>query len=92
MKYHGGSRFGLSEKEQSLIYWSCQNLERLSPRKKEALEKIIEECADGEEDALREALCTGKSLTKIAIRRFTSESALQRRCEKFYQKAKRVVL
>ena len=92
MKYHGGSRFGLSEEEQSYIYWLCRNIDRLSPRKQEKIRKIIEESADGAEEALFEALCTGKSLTEISIKRYISEAGLQRRCEKFYKKAKKVLL
>ena len=94
MKYHGGSRFGLNEKRQSLIYWQCQNIDLLSARKQETIRKIIEECADGEQDAqdaLEEALCTKKSLTAISMECFLSESALQRRCEKFYKKAEKVL-
>ena len=92
MKYHGGSRFGLSEEEQSYIYWLCRNIDRLSPRKQEKIRKIIEESADGAEEALFEALCTGKSLTEISLKRYISEAGLQRRCEKFYKKAKKVLL
>lgn len=92
MKYHGGSRFGLSEEKQSYIFWLCRNIDRLSPRKQKTIRKMIEESADGEEEALTEALCTGKSLTQIALQRYTSETALQRRCEKFYKKAEKVLL
>lgn len=92
MKYHGGDRFGLCEEKQSYIYWLCQNIECLSPRKQKTIRKMIEESADGEEEALTEALCTKKSLTQIALQRFTSEAALQRRCEKFYKKAEKVLL
>lgn len=91
MKYHGGSRFGLNEKRQSLIYWQCQNIDLLSARKQESIRKIIEECADGEQKALEEALCTKKSLTAISMEFYISESALQRRCEKFYKKAEKVL-
>ena len=92
MKYHGGSRFGLTEKRQSYIFWLCQNIDLLSARKQESIRKIIEECAeDGEQKALEEALCTKKSLTAISMEYFLSESALQRRCEKFYKKAEKVL-
>lgn len=91
MKYHGGSRFGLNEKRQSYIFWLCQNIDLLSARKQESIRRIIEECADGEQKALEEALCTKKSLTAISMEYFLSESALQRRCEKFYKKAEKVL-
>lgn len=91
MKYHEGSRFGLSEKRQSLIYWSCQNIDSMSSRTQKLLMKLIEECADGEEEALREALCTKRSLTSVSMEFYISESALQRRCDKFYKKAEKIL-
>lgn len=91
MKYHGGSRFGLCENRQSYIYWLCQNIGLLSSKKQESIRKIIKDCADGEQEALEEALCTKKSLTAISMKFFISESALQRRCEKFYKKAEKVL-
>ena len=91
MKYHGGSRFGLSEERQSYIYWLCRNLDRLSARKAKTIHRLIEESADGAEEALFEVLCTGKSLTEISMKRYISEAGLQRRCEKFYKKASEVL-
>ena len=91
MKYHGGSRFGLDEKRQSYIYWLCQNIDILSPRKQNSINRLIEESADGEEEALREALCSKKSLTEISLKYYISESGLQRRCDKFYKKAEKVI-
>ncbi len=92
MKYHGGSRFGLSEEKQSYIYWLCRNVDRLSPRKAKTINRLIEESADGCEDALREALFTGKSLTEISLRHHISEDGIQRRCQKFYKKAEEHLL
>ena len=91
MKFHEGSRFGLCEKRQSLIFWSCQNIDLLPLRTQKILRKLIEECADGEEKALEEALCTKKSLTEISLKYYISESGLQRRCDKFYKKAEKVI-
>ena len=92
MKYHGGSRFGLSEEKQSYIYWLCRNVDRLSPRKAKTIHRLIEESADGCEEALEEALLTGKGLTEISMKRHISEAGLQRRCEKFYKKAEGYLL
>ena len=92
MRYHAGSRFGLCEEKQSYIFWMCRNIDRLSPRRQKTIRKMIEDCADGEEEALTEALCTGKSLCQVAMQRYTSEAGLQRRCEKFYKKAEKVLL
>ena len=91
MKFHKGSRFGLCEKRQSLVFWSCQNLDLLPSRTQKILRELIKECAGGEEKALEEALCTKKSLTAISMEYYISESALQRRCEKFYIKAEKVL-
>ena len=87
MKYHQGKRFGLSEEKQSYIYWLCVNIKNLSPRKQRAIEKIIEECSEGQYDALFDAICTKKSLTEISMKRYISEAGLQRMCERFYRKA-----
>lgn len=95
MKYHGGSRFGLPEEKQSYIYWLCRNVDRLPPAQHETVKKLISEAAEYQEDqeeTLREALCTGRNLSNVAMRHFTSEAALQRRIEKFYKKAAEVLL
>ena len=94
MRYHQGERFGLSEEEQSYIYWLCRYKNRIAQKKAEAIEKLVEEVADGEEDmkkALEEALYTGKSLLEISMKRYISEASLQRRCEKFYKKAVKIL-
>ena len=52
MKFHEGSRFGLCEKRQSLVFWSCQNLDLLPSRTRKILRELIKECAGGEEKAL----------------------------------------
>ena len=91
MRYHSGIRFGLSEEEQSYIYWSCRNLSRLPEKQSRVLNALIRECAKGEEAALREALCTGRSLTNVSVRHFIAETALQRRCEEFYKKAAKTI-
>lgn len=87
MRYHSGTRFGLSENEQSYIYWLCRNLERLPERHKMKIKQLIKDCAGGQEEALHEALCTGKSLTAVSIKHYTSEAALQRRVCDFYKRA-----
>lgn len=87
MIYHTGGRFGLDEEEQSLIYWKCRNFFRLSKREREAIDKIIEECADGAKDALFEMLTTRRNITNVAMRHHISESSLQARCAKFYREA-----
>lgn len=92
MRYHSGKRFGLSEERQSYIYWLCRNIERIPEGQKKTIKQLIKDCAKGQEEALREALCTGKSLTTVSIRYYTSEAALQRRIEEFYRKAAEVLL
>lgn len=87
MKYHGGSRFGLPEEKQSYIYWLCRNLDRLPQRERGIIKGLIKEIGEDQEEALKEALCTGRNLYAVAMRHYTSEAALQRRCEKFYKKA-----
>lgn len=91
MKYHGGSRFGLPEEKQSYIFWLCRNIDRLSPRKAKTIKRLVEENADDCKDALEDALFTGKTLTEIAIKRHISEAGLQRRCEKFYKAAAKIL-
>lgn len=91
MRYHGGIRFGLCEEKQSYIYWSMRNLSRLPKERKEKFEAVLKLCASGEEDALREALCTGRSLTNVALRHYLTETALQRRCEAFYKEAAKII-
>lgn len=87
MKYHSGTRFGLPEEEQSYIYWLCRNIERIPEGQRKIIKRLIKECGKGQEDALREALCTKKNLTAISMKYFIAENAVQRRCEEFYKKA-----
>lgn len=91
MKYHGGSRFGLPEEKQSYIYWLCRNIDRLPQRQSKIIKDLIREFGEGQEEALKEALCTGRNLYAVAMRHYTSEAALQRRCEKFYKKASKML-
>lgn len=91
MKYHGGRRFGLPEERQSYIYWLCRNVERLPARQKKVILRTIEECSKGEKEALKEALCSGRTLYNVAMRHYVSEAALQRRCEEFYKKAAKLL-
>lgn len=87
MKYHGGSRFGLSEERQSYIYWLCRNLDRLPPRQQKVIKKLISETAEGQEEELKEALCTGKNLYSIAAKYYMDEATLLRKVGRFYKKA-----
>ena len=87
MIYHGGRRFGLSENEQSLIFWTCRNYYRLSHKQRNAIDEIIDDCANGERDALFEMITTGKSLTAVAMKHYISESALWERCARFFKEA-----
>ena len=91
MKYHSGKRFGLSEEEQSIIYWTCRNINRIPEEQKKIIKGLIKECAKGQEKALHEALCTKRSLSSVAMRHYTSEAALQRRIEEFYKKTAEVL-
>ena len=91
MKYHGGSRFGLSEERQSYIYWLCRNLDRLPPRQQKIIKKLIFETAEGQEKALKEALCTGKNLYSIATKYYMDEATLLRKVGRFYKKASEVL-
>lgn len=87
MRYHKGKRFGLSEAEQSYFYWMCRNFERLEEREKAEIRKAAEKsCRDPSLiPAVLEALTTDRTLTATALRHYTSESALQRCCNKFYR-------
>lgn len=86
MRYHGGNRFGLSEDEQSLIYWKCRNYYRISEQERRIIDAAVTECAAGSKRALFEILTTGKSLMAVAMRHNISESALLERCGKFYRR------
>ena len=91
LKYHSGSRFGLSEERQSYIYWLCRNIERLPVRQQKIIKKLIFETAEGQEEALREALCTGRTLYSVATKHYMDEATLQRKVNKFYKKAAEVL-
>lgn len=87
MRYHKGKRFGLCEAQQSYFYWMCQNFERLAEEEKAEIRKAAEKaCRDPSLiPAVLEVLTTDRTLTATALRHYTSESALQRCCKKFYR-------
>ena len=87
MRYHKGRRFGLSEEAQSYFYWMGQNYERLEDGEKERIRRAVEaSCRDPSLiPALLEAVTTDRTLTATALRHYTSESALQRCCTKYYR-------
>ncbi len=85
MKYKQGKRFGLSEEEQSLIYWKCRCLCYLNEKERRELLLLMKEAGGENFEALKEYLCTPKTLTNVSLRHYISESALFEKTKRFYE-------
>lgn len=87
MKYHAGPRFGLSEKEQSKVYWTCVTYESESEIVRSAIDRLCEEIGGQYKDLLFRTITSTESLTSIARSEMNcpvDESGLYRLVKKFY--------
>ncbi|MEG2930593.1 MAG: hypothetical protein RR825_02295 [Ruthenibacterium sp.] len=70
MKYHRGERFGLSEKQQSLIYWQCVNYDALPFAMQHRILNLCTEIGADYHQILFKAITTTESLTSISYSTF----------------------
>lgn len=77
-----------SYEEQGYIYFLSRRYTRLSPWKKERIDRHCREVAGGEaayEKGLRAFVLEGKGETEVCMRHNLSESTLRRLVQKYYE-------
>lgn len=75
----------LPEKQQGLIRYICLNEEYQPKRVREKIQRLCEECGGAYSAALRDVMCTEKSIVAIAREHYVSESQLYQLRKKFYE-------
>ena len=67
----------MSEKKQGLIYYTCQNYNRLSNKTKQKIERLCEKHGGSYRAALFELITTPTTTVAMASKYFMSERTLQ---------------
>lgn len=81
-KLHG---VDLPERKQGLIRYICLN-ESIQPKKtREKIQRLCDECGGAYSAALRDVMCSDKSIVSIAQEHHVSESQLYRLRKSFYE-------
>ena len=75
----------LPEEQQGLVRYVCLNYDRQNKKTKEKIQRLCEQCGGAHSAALRDVMCTRKSMVEIAMKHFVSESALYRMRKEFYE-------
>ena len=75
----------LPEEKQGLVYFICQS-EKSQPKKiREKIQRLCDEVGGSYSAALWDVMCTGKSMTRIAMEHYVSDRTLYRLRKKFYE-------
>ena len=75
----------MSEKQQGLIYYTCQNYSRLSNKTKQKIERLCEKHGGSYRAALFELVTTQTTTVAMASKHFTSATVLQDCRKAFYE-------
>lgn len=75
----------LPESKQGLIRYTCLDYDDQPARIQEKIERLCRQCGGPYCAALREVMCSQRSITSIALRHCISESALYRMRKEFYE-------
>ncbi|MEG0179837.1 MAG: hypothetical protein RR654_09825 [Oscillospiraceae bacterium] len=84
MKYHRGERFGLSEAQQSLIYWTCVSYKSLPFEIRHKIDDMCLKYGGQYYKELFEAVTTTSSIDIIAELGYVDKSTLTRKVKTFY--------
>ncbi|WP_312615183.1 hypothetical protein [Oscillibacter sp.] len=75
----------LPEEKQGLVRFTCLN-EQVQPKKtQEKIQRLCDKCGGAYSAALREVMCTKKSISGVAMKYHVSESVLYRARKEFYE-------
>lgn len=74
----------LPEEKQGLVRYTCLNAGSQPKRTQEKIQRLCDDVGGAYSAALREVMCSRKSITSIARDHFVSESALYRMRKEFY--------
>ena len=75
----------LPEEVQGLIRYTCLNYESQPRWMREKIDRLCMECGGEYCDALKDVMCSRKSITSISIQYSVSEMTLYRHRKSFYE-------
>ena len=75
----------LPEEKQGLVRYTCLTCELQPKWIQDKIQRLCDEIGGAYSAALREVMCTKRSITSIAMERYVSERTLYRLREKFYE-------
>jgi len=75
----------LPEEKQGLIRYTCLNEASQPKRVRDKIQRLCDAVGGEYADALFEVMCTKRSIMKIAMEHYISESQLYRLRKKFYE-------
>lgn len=76
----------LPEAKQGLIHYTCLTAEEQPRRTQEKIQRLCSECGGAYGAALRDVMCTQKSIAAIAMEYNVSDSVLYRARKLFYER------
>lgn len=75
----------LSEKQQGLVRFICLNEATRPKGEREKIQRLCDEVGGAYSAALKEVMCSQRSISEIAMRHYVSESTLYRLRREFYE-------
>ena len=75
----------LPEEKQGLIRYTCLTCGEQPKHVQKKIQRLCQMCGGAESAALREVMCTKRSITAIALDHCVSESQLYRARKQFYE-------
>lgn len=75
----------LPEEKQGMVRFTCLTYADQPKRIQEKIQRLCDECGGAYSAALREVMCSRKSIVAIAQAHYVSESSLYRMRKEFYE-------
>lgn len=85
MKFKSGSRYGIPEEKQGLIYFTCVNYRDRPENLQHLIMNLCLEIGGEHYQALFEAVTTRRNILPVASDHYMDESTLWRLCRDFYR-------
>lgn len=76
----------LPEEKQGLVRYVCLNCDSQPKRIQEKIQRLCDDAGGAYSAALREVMCSRKSIAAISMEHHVSESSLYRMRKEFYEK------
>ncbi len=76
----------LPEEQQGLVRYTCLNSDSQPKRTQEKIQRLCDDVGGAYSAALRQVMCSRKSITAISMEHYVSERTLYRMRKEFYEK------